>query len=195
MADEAISDISICSSALIKLGQEPIQSLSDDTKNARMCNNRFAYIRNSVLESYEWSFATKIADLALLSIPTPPTLSINPNLPYLYAAPADLLKIIHGSDLYDDYELADGVIYGRYSPMSIKYTWHNTNSASYSYCGAECIAWRLAADLAYALTNSQPTAEAMAKGYEMELRNARYSDSHKKNPQTLVADDCIRSRF
>lgn len=190
MPNEAISDVSIASSALIKLGQEPITDLSADQKSSRLCNARFAMIRNSVLESYEWGVATKTIELAAVS-----DVVIDFDWAYAFDLPADYMKMQRGEDLFDDYEVFSGNLYADVNPFKIKYTWKNTNSGSYTYCLAECIAWRLAADLAYSLTNSQPTAEAMLKGYELELKNARYSDSHKKTPQPLVAEDFIRSRF
>lgn len=190
MSNEAISDVSISSSALIKLGQEPITDLSADIKLARLCNARFAYIRNSVLETYEWSVATRTVELPALS-----GVTIDFDWAYAFEPPADMLKMVRGEDWFDDYEVFSGVLYADKNPFKIKYIWKNTNSATYTYSLAECIAWRLAADLAYALTNSQPTAEAMLKGYELELKNARYSDSHKKTPQPLISEDFIRSRF
>lgn len=190
MSNEAISDVSICSSALIKLGQEPISDLTSDTKAVRVCNARFAPIRNSVLESYEWSVATRTIQLAAAA-----DVTIDMDWAYAFHPPADLLKIVRGEDWYDEYEIFSGILYADTAPFTIKYIWKNTNSASYTYCLAECISWRLAADIAYVMTNSQPTAEAMLKGYELELRNARYSDSHKKTPQPLISEDFIRSRF
>ncbi len=190
MPNEAISDTSICSSALIKLGQEPIADLTSDTKSIRLCNARFATVRNSVLESYEWGCATRTVELAAAA-----DVTIDFDWAFAFHPPADLLKIVRGETWFEDYEMFSGILYADTNPFRMKYIWKNTNVASYTYSLAECIAWRLAADIAYAMTNSQPTAAAMLQGYELELKNARYSDAHKKTPQPLISEDFIRSRF
>ncbi len=185
-----LSDVSICSSALIKLGNEPITSLDDDNKNARFCKNRYSQILASVIEAHTWSFATQTVELA-------PLAGVAPVMDWTYAfqLPADLLKMLRGEDLFQDFEMYDGRLYADDNPLKIKYLFLNTNVSSYTYAFAECVAWRLAADLAYALTNSTVVAQSMMTGYQMQLKEARYNDSHKSTPQPLVADEYIRSRF
>lgn len=185
-----ISDVSICSSALIKLGNEPITALTDDNKNSRFCNNRYSQVRASVLEAHSWSFATKTIELAPVSGTTPLF-----DWAYAYQPPADLLKMLRGEDWFQDFEMYNGILYADENPLKIKYVFLNTNVSSYTYAFAECVAWRLAADLAYALTNSTTVAQSMMTGYEMELKAARYNDAHKSTPQPLLSEEFIRSRF
>lgn len=185
-----ISAVSICSSALIKLGNEPITSLNDDNKPARLCSARYAPLRNAVLEAHDWGFATKTVELAPLV-----GVTIDFDWAYAYEPPADLLKMLRLEDYFDDYEIFNQILYADRNPLKIKYIWLNKNEASYSYSFAECVAWRMAADLAYALTNSTTISDSMAKGYEMELKVARYNDAHRKTPQPLISEDFIRSRF
>ena len=43
------TEVSICSNALRRLGDDPITSLTDDSERARLCNSFYADTRDSVL--------------------------------------------------------------------------------------------------------------------------------------------------
>ncbi len=186
--DEVINEVSISNSALIKLGADPISSLTEDTKNARLCNLRFAYLRNKVLEDHPWGFATKTISLASVSGVTPA------DWQFAFQQPSDFLKMIRGADWDQRFDTIGGYLVADEDPFIIKYTWKNTNCGLYSYAFAECLSWRIAADLAYAITNSKEVAALMIQGYEMDLKAARYADSHKKSPEGPYADTWIDAR-
>lgn len=187
--DEAITEVSICNSALIKLGAEQIQSLSDDTKNARLCAARYAMIRNKVLEDHPWAFATKTVSLTSLAGVTPRDWT------YAFAYPADFLKMIMSTDWDSEYDTIDNQLVADDPEIVIKYIYKNTNPATYTYAFAECLSWRIAADLAYAITNSKEVAGLMIQGYQADLSAARYNDAHKKSPEGPYADTWIDARF
>lgn len=175
--------------ALVKLGQEPISSLTQDTKNARLCYAVFAPCRNEVQESHEWYFCTKTVELA--SIVTEDTLG---EFSYLHQLPADFLKPIFVEDEKTEYEIRDDYLMSNYDPMIFKYLYENTNPQSWSYSFAQCLSWRIAAEIAYAVTKSNTVADQMMKGYEMSLKQARYNDAHKKGSATAILDDFIDVR-
>lgn len=188
--DEAITDVSICNSALIKLGCNVISSLSDDTKEAVLCNARLAHIRNKVLEDHNWGFATKFVELASVDAGD---LDLN-GWGYAFLLPADLLRMQRGEDWDDSFETSDGYLLADSDPFKIKYTAKITNPGSFTYSFAEALSWRLAADLAYALTRSREVGETMMKGYEMDLKAARYNDAHKKSPEGPYANTWLDAR-
>ena len=51
------TEVSICSNALRKLGDDPITSLTEDTERARLCNAFYNTARDSLLRSHPWNFA------------------------------------------------------------------------------------------------------------------------------------------
>ena len=55
-----VTEVSICSNALRRLGDDPITSLTDDTERARLCNAFYEDARDLTLRSHPWNFA--IAD-------------------------------------------------------------------------------------------------------------------------------------
>jgi len=75
------TDVSICSNALRRLGDDPITSLSDDTERARLCNAFFGEARDTILRSHTWNFAITRAKLSKLSA-TPAY-----GFDYMYALP------------------------------------------------------------------------------------------------------------
>ena len=60
------SVLGICNSGLIKLGASTIMSLTEGTKNANLCNEQFAKLRDEVLRGHNWNFAIARAKLAQL---------------------------------------------------------------------------------------------------------------------------------
>ena len=49
------SIVDICNGSLNQLGATTIVSLTEDSKNARLCNARFTQIRDSVFRSHPWN--------------------------------------------------------------------------------------------------------------------------------------------
>ena len=58
------SVIEICNSALLQLGAQAITSLTENSKNARLCNARFNTVRDSVFRSHPWNSLIKRQKLA-----------------------------------------------------------------------------------------------------------------------------------
>jgi len=188
--DELITDVSICNSALIKLGVNVIGGLDEDTKAARLCKARLAYLRNKVLEDHNWGFATKFVELASVSVGS---LDLN-GWGYAYQVPADFLRMQRGEDWDEAYETFNAYLLADVEPSKIRYTAKITDPGKFTYAFAECLSWRLAADLAYALVNSREVGETMMKGYLMDLSAARYNDAHKKSPEGMYANTWIDAR-
>lgn len=188
--DEAITEVSICNSALIKLGTDVIGSLTEDTKAARLCNARLSFLRNKVLEDHNWGFATKFVELASVD---PGSTDLD-GWAYAYQKPADFLRMQRGEDWDVEFDTVNEYLVADEEPFKIKYTAKITNTGKYTYSFAECLAWRLAAELAYALTNSKEVAALMMQGYDMDLKAARYNDAHKKSPEGPYANTWLDAR-
>lgn len=185
----AISDVSICNSGLIKLGKEPISSLTQENKTARLCNAVFASLRNEVLESHPWHFATKTIELASVVGEDPLG-----EYQHIFQLPSDFLRPIYVDDYKQEYEIRDGYLMANDQPVLLKYIFENTNTGTWSHSFAQCLSWRVAAEIGYALTQSMSVAETMYKGYDMSLKAARYNDSHKRSSTTPILDSFIDVR-
>jgi hypothetical protein len=58
------SQVQICNLALIEIGAERIQALTDASQEARECNAIYDLMRDELLEGYNWPFARGRATLA-----------------------------------------------------------------------------------------------------------------------------------
>ena len=58
------SIVDICNGSLNQLGATTIVSLTEDSKNARLCNARFTQIRDSVFRSHPWNCLKKRLELS-----------------------------------------------------------------------------------------------------------------------------------
>ena len=54
-----LTKIDLCSMALLKLGEAPIQSLTDDTAAARLSRTLFDPVIDALLASHVWRFACR----------------------------------------------------------------------------------------------------------------------------------------
>src|SRR5262245_59158945 len=92
MANTAVS---ICSNALVKLGDDPITALTDPTNRARHCNRLFTPTLEAVLREANWNDSIKRQRLAQLV--DAPVWEYN----FAYALPSDYMKMVKTS-LDDD---------------------------------------------------------------------------------------------
>ena len=49
------SVVQMCNSALNQLGAASITALTDNTKNARLCSERYPTVRDAVFRSHPWN--------------------------------------------------------------------------------------------------------------------------------------------
>lgn len=76
--------VEIANLALSHIGMASINSMDEASEPARMCKQFYDRCRREVLRHYQWPFATKQVQLALLAL-TPP------NYLYAYQYPTDCL--------------------------------------------------------------------------------------------------------
>ena len=60
----ATNSVDICNTALILNGAQTINSLSDDSKGAKLCNKEYDKVRQAVLTEHPWNFAMSRKELA-----------------------------------------------------------------------------------------------------------------------------------
>ena len=82
------SVVDICNSGLNLLGASTISALTDDSKNARLCNQRYENVRNRVFRSHAWNCLHKRVQLAQNS--TAPVIEYS----NAYALPSDCLRVL-----------------------------------------------------------------------------------------------------
>jgi hypothetical protein len=194
------SVVDICNSALNQIGASNIISLTEDSKAARICNQRYEFIRDSVFRAHPWN--------ALI---TRRTLSPDAQAPTFefdnaFTLPTDpfCLRVI-SLDFHDIIHRVEGrKILCNEDTLNLVYVGRVEDVNQYDMLLIESIAAALAADLAYPLAGSTSLAQEMRGVYQDKLKEARFVDATEGTPASITsvtdaggieADTFIRARF
>ena len=165
------STVDICNGALNQLGATTILSLTEDSKNARLCNSRFTQIRDAVFRSHPWNCLQKRVELAADT--TAPAWGFS----YAYTLPADCLRLLRILDYDSNYKVEGRKILSNTSSMKILYIGRITDPNEYDESLRETLSAALGADIAFAVTSNNQTATNMYNLFQDKLKDARFVDS------------------
>ena len=190
------STVDICNSALNLLGASTISALTDDSKNARLCNQRYEPIRNRVFRSHAWNCLHKRVQLAQNS--TAPVVEYS----YAYALPSDCLRVlkIHNGTTDSiassmDYKLEGRNIVTDEGTIYLIYIALITDPNEYDSYLQESISHQLAADIAYAVTNNATLANNYMTRADERLREARFIDATENALGTVESNEFTDARL
>ena len=190
------SVVNMCNSALNLLGASTISALTDDTKNARLCNQRYEPVRNRVFRSHAWNCLHKRVQLAQNS--TAPVVEYD----HAYALPSDCLRVlkIHNGTTDSiasalDYKLEGRNIVTDIDTVFVIYIALDTDPNNYDTYLRESISHQLAADLCYAITNNATLANQYMTRADERLREARFIDATENSLDTVEANEFTNARL
>ena len=190
------SVVNMCNSSLNLLGASTISALTDDTKNARLCNQRYEPVRNRVFRSHAWNCLHKRVQLAQNS--TAPIVEYD----HAYALPSDCLRVlkIHNGSTDSiasalDYKLEGRNIVTDIDTVFVIYIALDTDPNNYDTYLRESISHQLAADLAYAITNNATLANQYMTRADERLREARFIDATENSLGTIEASEFTNARL
>jgi hypothetical protein len=199
------TDISICQSALTRIGAQPLASFADGTAESVVCANNYPDLRLAALVEHPWRFATTTRQLTLLAgTPDPPW-----NL--AYQLPADCLEVQaltpgEPSQAFPSAHRQDrrlGIVYDRMGtkvltnqpePVFAKFTW-DVPEAGWPPWFVELMILRMAALLASGLTERAPMAQLYDQKAVVQARLARYSDARAQTGRRIPTGRLVASRF
>ena len=165
------SVVDICNGALNQLGASTILTLTEDSKNARLCNARYTQVRDSVFRSHPWNCLQKRVELAADT--TAPAWGFS----YAYTLPADCLRLLRILDYDADYKIEGRKILTDNSTMKILYVARIEDPNQYDELLRETLSAALGADIAFAVTSNNQTASNMYNLFQDKLKDARFVDS------------------
>ena len=165
------STVDICNGALNQLGATTILSLTEDSKNARLCNSRYTQVRDSVFRSHPWNCLQKRVELAQDT--TAPAWGFK----YAYTLPADCLRLLRILDYDSNYKVEGRKILSNTETMKILYISRVTDPNEYDESLRETLSAALSADIAFAVTSNNTTATNMYNLFQDKLKDARFVDS------------------
>ncbi|MGV6475352.1 hypothetical protein [Azotobacter vinelandii] len=185
------SVVEICNMALSRIGNsDRIDALDEDTAQAEQCSLFYETTRDFVLRDFHWGFATAFVSLAEVSA------NPDPEYPYAYAMPTDCLKArrIVGNVLPESFwpcvnegwarpvikpipfrvinGSSNSLIATTISPATLEYTKKIESSELFDPMFVSALAWRLASQIAPALSNNAGIAQTCDAQYQLEIARA-----------------------
>ncbi len=189
----AASAVAICNDALILIGAQKINDLSETSKEAVLCNEQYAKARDQLMIAHPWNFAQKRAQLTSLSV-LPTGWENNDDFAYAHNLPSDLLRMLEIDDNESGWSVESSYIFTNYTPIRIIYISQVTNTALFSKHFEEALAYKIALKIAYALTQSSALVTTLKAEYEEVLAMARSFDAQEHGLQSVYAEDWLNSR-
>lgn len=199
------SVVDIANYALNTLGATNITTLDENSKAARIIDQRYESVRDTVFRAHPWNCLLRRAELAKESTA--------PEFGYAnqYALPTDpfclrVLEFSNGTLSYPQDNMTSNsggpvfVIEGRKlltdeGIAKIKYVGRVTDPQQYEANLTETMAAKLAMEIAYALTGSNSLVQLTAGLYDQKLKEARFVDGTEGAPQRIEASEFIEARL
>ena len=187
----ANTKVSVCSNALIKLGDDPITSLTDNTNRARQCNRLFEQVRQAVLRGANWNDSAKRQKLAQLA--DAPAWEFA----YAYSLPNDYQRMIKTS-LDDDklvYKIEGKTLLTDEAEVYIKYVYDNDDLSTYDSLHVDALTAKMAYELANAITSKNSLMVAMAQEYNTKINEAKTVDGMEEPQDTFTDYTLVDIRY
>ena len=199
------STVDIANYALNSLGANNISSFDENSKPARLVNQRYDSVRDSVFRAHPWNCLIRRTELAQ-ETDTPAF-----GYAYQYALPTNpyclrVLEFSNGTLSYPQDNMFSNtggpvfVIEGRKllsdeGTVKIKYVARVTDPQEYDASLIDVLAAALAFEISYAITGSNSVKQMMAAEYSDKLKQATFVDGTEGAPQRLEASEFIEARF
>ncbi len=185
------TDVSICSNALLMLGDSSIADLTEENDRARLASNLFPQVRDAILRSHPWNCAVKRVALA------PDVDAPIVDYTYQFTLPSDWLRTLQvGEYGYEvDHRSEGRKILADANPLYLRYVFQNTVIASWDTALVHGVSLMMKAAMAYPITKSQAVASSSMDDALAWLKNCRAIDGQDDPPETLGDFRLLASRF
>ena len=171
-----LTKIDLCSMALLKLGETPIQSFSDDTATAQLARTLFEPVTDMLIAMHPWHFATRQLDLLR-------------NTDGDFLIPSDVLRVLKSSG-----DIVGNKIIAPTDKITITAC---TRVGVDMYPGyfVSLVATKLALEFCIPLSGDQTVFKMLAALYEAELQSAKFIDSTTAPSAKIDSFSLINTRF
>ena len=188
----ALSDIALCSRALLKIGVGTIASFDEGTAEAEVAANLYPSTRDALLSAYPWSFATGQRTLAQLAdVPVA-------DYAYAFQLPVDFLRALSvgqaGLGRGVTYRIAERRVHADVPDLVLTYVFRPLESEFPPFFDQALIA-RLAAEFCIPLTESAARAESLLKQAKDEFDRAKIVDSQQASPGRIEDFTLVEVRY
>jgi hypothetical protein len=191
------SDTEIANVALRLIGATPITSLTDGSDTANVIDDIYSEIRDDLLSSHPWNFATKRVQLAESA--TTPSFEFD----HAYVLPADWLRTIsvhdndagHGTVLYRAEQVnGQTVLVASSDALYLRYVARITDPNIMSADFRRAFALSIARDIAIPLASSNSMRDTYASEAGRVVARARSADAMGSFPELRPRGSWASSR-
>lgn len=186
------SVVEIANRALEAIGADPITSLDDESKPARLCRRLYPQLRDEIIRNHPWNCAA--ARDALPALATAPAWGFA----FAYELPVDCIRVwrVQGATVDTDWRVEGRTIATNLpAPLRIEYGRRVEDPAQLDALLVSVIVARLAMELAMPVSDSQSMRQQMEREYRRLLREARGVDAQEGAAPRIEADEFLASRF
>ena len=168
--------IDLCSMALLKLGEKPIQSWREDSASAQLARTLFDSVTDTLLATFPWRFATQ--NLVL-------TKDSNND----FIIPANVLRVLKCEG-----QIIGNKINTAADSLEISAI-IKTSPEDFPGYFATLLATKLAVEFCIPLIGDTNVFKMMTALYESEYQSAKFIDSTSSNQSNINDFSLINSRF
>jgi len=174
-----LTKIDICSMALLKIGEKPIQSFNEDTAAAQLARTVFDNTTDMLLSQHSWRFAQKKFELSKTSDGD-------------FLLPTEILRVLNCSA--QTYSIAGN----RINAAANKITLHaivRIGAENWPGYFSSVAATRMAMEFCIPLTDNQNTFNTLAALFDSEMRAAKFIDSTISSTHDIADFSLVSARF
>lgn len=186
------SSVEICNRALVRLGENTITSLDDDSDRARVCNTIYPEVLDSVMSEYPWNCAIHRASLSRL-VSTPVW-----DFAFAYQLPTDpyCLRVLEANlDIgFYPWQIEGRTLVTDANAVSIKYLARIDDPNAIPPLLRELVSIRLAAEICYPITGDARLATSVWELYARKEKEAKLADGQEGTPRRIDSDDLTSVR-
>jgi hypothetical protein len=187
----AATDVSICSNALLMLGDNPISSLSEGSAKARVASNLYPAVRDAILRAHPWNCCVARVQLAP-EVATPAF-----DFAFQFTLPADYVRTLqvgeYGAEA--DYRIEGSKLLCDENPLNLRYIFRNENPATWDGALVDAVTLEMAARMAYPITRSASLARDKRAEANAALKAAKAVDGQDDSPETLGNERLLAARM
>ena len=185
----AITDLDIANMAFVKLGLEPVTSLSESTDQVTAFNKIYPVQRRRTIIAGKWRFARK--RVALVVNVTAPVYDWSA----AFDLPTDSLLVLSTDDDGLPWIIEGSQLLCSRDSVSITYIRDVTDPDDFTHAFTEALSELIASDLAPALTGKAALKEVHYKLFLHKVQEARTLEAQQGTPPTLEMSDLEDARF
>jgi hypothetical protein len=186
-----LSAVALASRALLRIGTRAINSFDDGTVESDLAGALYMPLRDGLLSSFGWSFATTQKELVRLA--SPPLADYD----YAFQLPNDFLRAISagviGTGRGIRYRLYQNALHCNLDAVTLTYIYRPAEIDCPAFFDTALIA-RLAAELCIPITESTSRAELLFSLADKELQRARQIDSQQETPSSIEDFSLLEAR-